>query len=406
MSLLDDLERPAVWQAYREYKARQSAADWQEKDLEKYIEKAAYLPVLRGIREGEAFPLPVKKEIVKAYSGKKRVVYTYPGAYNRVLKVLTWRLLREYDHLFSPNLYSFRPGHGAKEAIRRLTGIPGIGKCHVYKADISDYFNSVDLDLFLPVLSETLADDPALYTFLSELLKEPLIYDHGLPLPEEKGIMAGTPLACFYANLFLADLDRYFEERSVPYARYSDDIIVFGKTEEELNGYVNHIRACLSEKHLKMNPEKEVFTRPGEKWTFLGFSWQEGKLDIAPASLEKLKGKMRRKREALRRWQIKKGLSGEKAAKGFVKAYNRKLFETAGDNDLTWTRWYFPVINTTESLKALDLYAQDCLRYLISGKHTKARFNVRYADLKALGYRSLVHEYYEQREEKTRETPE
>ena len=38
-------------------------------------------------------------------------------------------------------------------------------------------------------------------------------------------------------------LDRYFEERSVPYARSSDDIIVFGKTEEELNGYVNHIQA-------------------------------------------------------------------------------------------------------------------------------------------------------------------
>ena len=52
------------------------------------------------------------------------------------------------------------------------------------------------------------------------------------------------------------------------------------------------------------------------------------------------------------------------------------------------------VINTTETLHVIDRYAQDCLRTLVSGKRTKARFNVRYEDLKALGYRSLVHEYY------------
>ena len=56
----------------------------------------------------------------------------------------------------------------------------------------------------------------------------------------------------------------------------------------------------------------------------------------------------------------------------------------------------FPVITTTKSLHEIDLYAQDLLRFLISGTHTKSRFNVRYEDLKALGYRSLVNEYYGQ----------
>ena len=56
--------------------------------------------------------------------------------------------------------------------------------------------------------------------------------------------------------------------------------------------------------------------------------------------------------------------------------------------------WYFPVINTAESLGVIDRYAQDCLRFLLSGKRTKARFSVRYEDMKKLGYRNLVHEYY------------
>ena len=112
----------------------------------------------------------------------------------------------------------------------------------------------------------------------------------------------------------------------------------------------------------------------------------------------KLRAKMRRKTRALRRWQMRKGLSGEKAAKAFIRAFNRKLFEQTEDHDLTWARWYFPVISTTDSLKKIDRYAQDCIRYLMSGTRTKGRFRIRYEDIRTLGYRNLVHEYYQGRE--------
>ena len=74
--------------------------------------------------------------------------------------------------------------------------------------------------------------------------------------------------------------------------------------------------------------------------------------------------------------------------------FDRKLLDAPADNELSWSRWFFPVITTDKSLREIDRYAQDCLRFLLSGKRTKARFNVRYEDLKSLGYRSLVHEYY------------
>ena len=73
------------------------------------------------------------------------------------------------------------------------------------------------------------------------------------------------------------------------------------------------------------------------------------------------------------------------------------------DNDLTWSFWYFSVLTTTKSLNEIDRYAQECVRYLISGKRTKARFNVRYEQMKELGYKSLVHAFYEGRKESARE---
>ena len=103
---------------------------------------------------------------------------------------------------------------------------------------------------------------------------------------------------------------------------------------------------------------------------------------------------MRRKTRALRRWAQRSELPGEKAALAFIRIFNRKLFECSENSDLTWSRWFFSTVNTDTSLRIIDNYAQDCVRYLISGKRTKSRFNVRYEDIRRLGLRSLVHEYY------------
>ena len=131
---------------------------------------------------------------------------------------------------------------------------------------------------------------------------------------------------------------------------------------------------------------------------FLGFCYRAGVIDIAPASVLKIKAKMRRKMRSLMRWTARKGELPARGASAFIRIFNSKLFEhradEMSDNELTWSKWYFPVINTDRSLKAIDHYAQECVRYLVSGTRGKARFRVSYEDMKALGLRSLVGEYY------------
>ena len=331
-------------------------------------------------------------------SQKVRTVYIYPEPENTVLKLLTHLLLRRYDSLFNKGLYSFRPGRSAKDAIRALVRTPGARNMFAYKVDISNYFNSIPVEAFLPKLREATADDPALCAFLTRLLEEPCVLEGGKPHAERKGIMAGTPLSAFYANLYLRELDARFEAERIPYARYSDDIIVLAPSEAEARGHAAFIRSCLSEAGLAVNPAKEAYFTPEEGWSFLGFSYRQGAVDIAPATFAKLKAKMRRKTRALARWQKRNGIEGERAAKAFIRIFNRKLLENPlADNELSWKSWFFPAINTTATLHAIDAYAQDCIRYLLSGTRTKARFNVRYEQLKALGYKSLVHAYYEKR---------
>ena len=394
MSLLDLLSDRESWERFYEYKTSLACPKAFAGELREFIDREAYLPVTEAIARGERFPLPRKAVLNKLDSRKRRVVYVYPRAESTVLKLLTWLLLRRYDGLFSPNLYSFRPGRTAKDAVRKLTRAPGVRELWSYKADISNYFNSIPIPKLVPLLEEALGEDLALLRFLTALLEEPEVLEKGLPVREAKGIMAGTPLSAFYANLYLKELDRHFAEREVLYARYSDDVILFAPGEEERQAHAAFLRDFLAERGLRLNPEKEVFASPGEGWVFLGFRYRDGVIDIAPATLRKLKQKMRRKARALRRWAERGDHSGEQAAKAFLRVFRRKLLESSGDNELSWSRWFFPVITTAESLRVIDRYAQDCLRFLLSGKRSKGRYGVRYAELKELGYRSLVHEYY------------
>ena len=399
MSLLEKLSDPAVWEAFYAYRTSLACPKADTEELRRFIAERAFLPVTELIRTGGRFPLPRRAVISKMHSRKKRVVYIYPPAENTVMKLLTWLLLRKYDDLFTDGLYSFRPGRSAKDAIRHLTRMKNAGSAWAYKVDIHNYFNSVPVGRFLPKLENVLADDPELFRFLRRLLEEPEVLENGQPVTDEKGIMAGTPVASFYANLYLRELDEAFAQDGIPYARYSDDIIVFADSREEVLRRAERIRNFLAEAGLTVNPDKEQLFAPEEGWNFLGFSYREGTVDIAAVTVAKLKAKMRRKTRALDRWRRRNGYEGEKAAKAFIRIFRSKLLENTGDNDLTWSAWFFSVINTTKSLEAIDAYALDCIRYLVTGKRTKARFNLRYETIKEMGWQNLVHAYYAYRTE-------
>ena len=394
MSLIDKLFEKSSWERFYEYKSGLRCSKRFKKELREFIDSEAYFTYKDAVISCSDLPLPSKSVISKMSSRKKRTVYKYPYEFNMVLKLLTYLTLRKYDHIYSPNLYSFRPGIFAKDAISAICRTKDLHSLYSYKIDVSDYFNSIPVDKICSILDDTVTDDDKLLLFMKTLLREEKVISGDSIISERKGIMAGTPIASFYADLYLKDLDQWFADRGILYARYSDDIIVFAKDEDSINEYKKVILDHLKDKVLTVNPDKEVYGRPEDGFTFLGVEVKNGDIDIAPASVVKLKQKMRRKARALDRWRHREGLDGTKAAAAFIRIFNHKLLEVNEDSDLTWSLWFFPVITTSKSLHEIDLYAQELLRFLISGTHTKSRYNVRYEDLKALGYKSLVNEYY------------
>jgi hypothetical protein len=145
---------------------------------------------------------------------------------------------------------------------------------------------------------------------------------------------------------------------------------------------------------LEINHRKEYRTIIGEPWEFLGFCVDENGIDLADISLQKMKDKMRRKARALVRWKNRTGACNERAILAFIRHFNRKFYDNPKQHEVTWCRWYFPTITTSKSLHILDEYMVSCIRYIATGKHTKANYNLRYEEIKEFGYRSLVNAYY------------
>ena len=394
MTILNSLLDQQVWQDFLQTKkdgGHLSKAD--EKQFDDFVLQKKYLPVVQGILNGQSLPLPQATQINKKNTGKKRLVFVFEQDFNMVLKLLA-HLLHKYDFLFADNLYSFRKNIGVKKAFADVVAKTKGAKIFSYKVDISDYFNSIDTNQISNLLDRFVADDKPLNNFLKDLLTQPYCTKDGQKIICKKGIMAGVPVSGFLANLFLKDMDDWFLANNVTYARYSDDVIVFADSLQQCEHFEGVIKNFLKQKGLEINTKKEVRTSPEQKWEFLGFSIHDQNVDLSDVALQKIKDKMRRKAKALVRWKKRVGANDERAIKAFLNHFNKKFFDNPKNNEITWCRWYFPTITTEKSLCIIDDYALSCIRYIATGRHTKANFNLRYETIKQLGFKSLVNSYF------------
>lgn len=395
MSILNLLVDESKWEEFLNFKISQSnLSKSEEKNLIEFISSKKYLTVATSIINGDyTFSYPVKSMINKSGSTKKRVIYTFNEVENMILKFIVYHM-SIFDNVFSKNCYSFRRNHTVKQAFSDIVQSPDISSMYAYKLDISNYFNSIDVDILLPMLKDVLSSDEPLYFFLENLLTVDKAIYNGEVIVEKRGAMAGTSISSFLANVYLMDMDKYFESMGVVYARYSDDIIIFDKDLSKLNEYKDYIYAVLRDRRLVVNDDKVDFFEPYSAWNFLGFQYSNGEIDLSDVTLKKIKDKIRRKARALYRWKVNKGKTTEHTIKVMLRVFNNKFYRERNTKDLTWCKWFFPLINTHKKLKVIDNYLVQYLRYLSSGRFGKQNYNITYEYLKGLGFRSLVNEFY------------
>lgn len=137
---------------------------------------------------------------------------------------------------------------------------------YVLKADIRQYFDTVDHETLMENIRRKIKDKKVLW------LIRKILDNHRTKIPG-KGMPLGNLTSQFFANLYLNELDYFVkhELRAKYYIRYVDDFVIMDKLMERLELYKNEISNFLKTIKLELHPEKSKVCPMHEGIRFLGF---------------------------------------------------------------------------------------------------------------------------------------
>ena len=139
---------------------------------------------------------------------------------------------------------------------------------------------------------------------------------------------------------------------------------------------------------------------PGAPWSFLGFRYDAGALELSENTVRKFRTKSTRLARRLHRWREERNVGVDRVIRAFVRRTNRRLYGAALERaDFSWATWFLPMLSRTDGLAELDHHVQRELRYAATGlRRERVRTTIPYSSMSDQGYVPLVTAYWTMRE--------
>jgi len=234
---------------------------------------------------------------------KPRTICAAPFADRVVHQALVQVVEPRFERGFVFDSYSCRIGKGTHAALQRVHRWAGEYPW-VLKLDVQKYFPSIDhevvlgllgrkircartLELFARILASWTSDEAPLHWFPGDDLWTPADRPRGLPI--------GNLTSQFLSNVVLDVVDHRVKDGLGlrAYARYCDDLVVFGRTARELHEVAREIAATLRRLRLVPHPRKtQVFpSSQGVPW--VGFCVYPDRVALRREALRRLRKRVR-----------------------------------------------------------------------------------------------------------------
>jgi RNA-directed DNA polymerase len=247
------------------------------------------------ILAGSYEPSPVRKVEIPKPDGGKRMLGIATVLDRLLQQAISQWLTPKYEEQFSKHSYGFRPNKNAHQAVMQAQVYVKEGKEWIVELDLEKFFDKVNHDRLMSVMSKTITDKPTLKLVRSYLTSG--ILEGGTVSQRTAGTPQGSPLSPLLSNIVLDELDKELEKRGHAYVRYADDCSIYVKSEAAAKrvaeSMINYIEKKLL---LKVNREKTKVSRPNES-TLLGFTFLRTKsgweIWIADKSIGRIKEKCR-----------------------------------------------------------------------------------------------------------------
>jgi len=321
------LDRDNMNLAYKKVKANKGSHGVDGMRVEELLQflKQNGTQIKQSILEGTYRPKPVRRVEIPKPDGGIRLL-GIPTVLDRVIQQAIAQVLSPiYEEKFSCNSYGFRPNRSAHQAVKKCKEYIEAGYNWTVDIDLAKYFDTVNHDKLMRLLSETIKDSRVISLIRKYLQSGVMI--NGVVMGTEKGTPQGGNLSPLLSNIMLNELDKELEKRGLKFCRYADDCNIYVRSRKAADRVMVSITRFIEEKlKLEVNKDKSAVDRPW-KLKFLGFSFYYKKdgigIRVHPKFVKKLKQKLKEitgRSNAMSMWQ--RMLKLKQAITGWVNCFS------------------------------------------------------------------------------------
>ena len=238
-------------------------------------------------------PSPARRvEIPKPGRGAGVRLLGVPCTRDRVVQAMIKLLLEPIlDSSFSGHSYGFRPDYNQRQAVEAAQRFVQSGKEYVVDIDLSKFFDRVNHDRLIYLLSLQI-DDKRILRLIGTTLRSGIMKD-GMVIPSEEGTPQGSPLSPLLSNVVLDELDKELERRGLEFCRFADDCNIFVRSPKAAERVMGSISKFIEGKlKLKINRDKSRVAH-SRNVKFLGLTIIDGAIVISAQSMKRAMQKVK-----------------------------------------------------------------------------------------------------------------
>ena len=271
--------------AMKQVMRNQGGAGVDGQSCEDYLKASPQrLPRLQDkLKQGSYQPKPVKRVWIPKLGSKELRPLGVPTVEDRVVQTALRNVLEPiFERTFADHSYGFRPGRGAKQALRRVDQLLKTGHHWVVDADLKGYFDSIPQDKLREAVETQIADG-AVLKLIEQLLGQGVMESGKGWQPTETGTPQGAVISPLLANIYLNPLDQLMAGQGRQMVRYADDFVILCQNQQQAQEVLEQLRHWTQAAGLTLHPTKTRIVDASQKggFDFLGTTSSEA--TVGPA---------------------------------------------------------------------------------------------------------------------------